>query len=45
VMRVTDNPVGSIYRLQVMDVASALPHSAILCVSHVLIIPLLVLRS
>jgi hypothetical protein len=45
VMQVTDNPGGSIYRLRVMEVASAKPHSAILCVSHSIIIPLLLLRS
>jgi hypothetical protein len=30
-MRVTDDPVGSIYRLQVLDVASVQPHFIILC--------------
>jgi hypothetical protein len=39
VMQVTDNPVGSVYRSPVMDVASAQPRFTILCVLHSIIIP------
>jgi hypothetical protein len=39
VMRVTDDPVGNIYRSQVKDVASAQPNSAILYLSRSIITP------